>query len=171
MGQSLPTEGDSSERGVITAASSRPRSGSRGPTIRALRTARDLEQMRSMLREYGRWLAEHREVTNFADSKLEIGLRGLEAEIRFLKRTNLRGRSVYFLALSEGDPVGCVALRPLALMTCELTRLYVRPDHRGRGVGRRLTQAVLRGRELSDTAEWCWTPFRRWGPPWHSIAN
>src|SRR5205085_10114582 len=42
-----------------------------------------------------------------------------------------------------GEIVGCVALRALGAVSCELKRLYVRPAHRGGGLGRALTAAIL----------------------------
>lgn len=47
------------------------------------------------------------------------------------------------------EPMGCAALKPLAVAAdgvrvCEVKRLYVRPEYRGRGVARALSEALLR---------------------------
>jgi putative acetyltransferase len=39
--------------------------------------------------------------------------------------------------------MACAALRPVTADTCEMKRLYVRPDHRSLGLGRQLVDQVI----------------------------
>jgi GNAT superfamily N-acetyltransferase len=55
------------------------------------------------------------------------------------------GFAAFFVARWDGAPAGCLGLRESGA----LTRMYVRPEYRGRGAGRRLLAAIeVRAREL-----------------------
>jgi putative acetyltransferase len=47
------------------------------------------------------------------------------------------------IASDHGSIAGCCALRRLSIDTCEMKRLYVRPESRGRGIGKALAERVI----------------------------
>lgn len=47
------------------------------------------------------------------------------------------------VAERDGQIVGCIAFRKVDERICEMKRLYVRPQERGRGIGRRLSERLL----------------------------
>ena len=54
-----------------------------------------------------------------------------------------------FLATQDGVSLGCVALHKFGDGICEMKRLYVRPQSRGKGLGRILTeQAIADARQI-----------------------
>jgi ribosomal protein S18 acetylase RimI-like enzyme len=47
------------------------------------------------------------------------------------------------VAKENGEIVGCVAVRPLGEEICEMKRLYVKPAHRRKNIGRKLALAII----------------------------
>lgn len=57
------------------------------------------------------------------------------------------------LARAGGEPAGCVAFRPFDATRCEAKRLFVRPEFRGRGVGKALLEWVIAEARAAGYAE------------------
>jgi putative acetyltransferase len=96
----------------------------------------DLDTARLLFREY-------------ADSLgFDLSFQDFDRELAELQDFYVR----ILLAEEGGEPAGCVALRDLGGGVCEMKRLYVRPAFRGRGLGRRLAEAVItQARRLGQT--------------------
>ena len=90
-------------------------------------------------------------LTIIADSRAEYGIaeRGvelLEPADHALYASYQHQRTLYFVALLGGEVVGGAGVAPLAgadPLTCELQRMYLRPDARGRGIGDALLERCL----------------------------
>ena len=69
---------------------------------------------------------------------------GIDKELNSLPGAYAPPRGAILVALDpNGRAAGCAALRPLDDSICEMKRMYVRPEFRGRGVGRLLAAAVI----------------------------
>jgi GNAT superfamily N-acetyltransferase len=91
----------------------------------------DLPVVRGLIEEYVRGLG------------VDLSFQEIDAELADLVARYGPPRGRILLADVSGEPAGCVALRALDTGTCEMKRLYVRPDFRGTGLGRRLALAVI----------------------------
>lgn len=93
-----------------------------------------------MLREYVAWIG------------LDLAFQEIEAELAGLPGDYAPPRGAMFVAVDQSRHLAMIALRPLAGTTCEMKRLYVRPEARGRGLARQLvTRLCVEAKQLGYT--------------------
>lgn len=99
--------------------------------IREAAGALDIGQTRELFLEYAAWL------------KVDLCFQGFDEELAALPGKYAPPQGRLLLARVDGEPAGCIALRPLDPDTGEVKRLYVRPAFRGRGIAQRLAAELV----------------------------
>jgi GNAT superfamily N-acetyltransferase len=67
----------------------------------------------------------------------------VERVVATLPEPYVAPHGVLWLAWEGDEALGCIALHEIAPDTAELKRMYVRPESRGRGVARQLTEHAI----------------------------
>ena len=86
---------------------------------------------RGLFREYAEWLG------------IDLHFQGFEEELANLPGDYAAPRGCILLAVEGEEYVGCVAVRDLGDGICEMKRMYVKPSHQGRGIGRALAEVLI----------------------------
>jgi GNAT superfamily N-acetyltransferase len=84
-----------------------------------------------------------------ASLDVDLCFQGFDRELETLPGDYAPPDGIIIIAFSDEEPAGCVALRRIDDAVCEMKRLFVKPEHRRKGIGRALAEAVVdHAREL-----------------------
>ena len=93
--------------------------------------AEDVPVIRSLFSEYAESLG------------IDLSFQDFHHELATLPGKYAPPDGMVILATHQEVPCGCVALRKIDRLTCEMKRLYVRPEKRGLRIGRELVRRIL----------------------------
>ena len=95
-------------------------------------TPDQIEQVRQLFREYSAWL------------QIDLCFQDFEKELAGLPGDYVSPFGCLWLAYDDDRLAGCIALRKIGEGICEMKRLFLREEFRGRGLGRELIEAIIR---------------------------
>ena len=94
-------------------------------------TPNDVDQARELFREYEAALG------------ISLCFQNFEQELANLPGDYAPPQGRLLLAREFDQLLGCIALRAVGPTTCEMKRLFVRPEYRDRRLGRVLVEAII----------------------------
>ena len=94
-------------------------------------SAEDMARAHQLFEEYAAWLG------------ISLCFQNFDQELAELPGEYAPPTGRLLLAFVDDEISGCVALRDLGNGTCEMKRLYLRPNFRGKGLGRELAGAII----------------------------
>lgn len=101
-------------------------------TIIPALSTEQIEISRSLFIEYQQWL-------NFS-----LCFQGFDKELTELPGKYAEPKGRLYLAEYDGNIAGCIALRPMdEIGICEMKRLYVKEEFRGKGIGKLLAEKIV----------------------------
>ena len=96
------------------------------------------EEVKVLFTEYTRMLVE-------GDPAFQayLDLQNYDEEVRNLKMKYDYPMGRLYIALDGTLPAGCIGLKRIDDAACEMKRLYVRPEYRGRNLGQQLVTKII----------------------------
>jgi GNAT superfamily N-acetyltransferase len=111
-------------------------------TVVQAKTPQQIDAVRSLILAFVDWVRVRLAADiGLVNRYFEKGL--FEPELAGLPGRFTPPSGSLLLALADGRPVGCVAMRDLGGGACEMKRMYVADEARGKGVGRALVAQLL----------------------------
>ena len=74
---------------------------------------------------------------------IDLEFQGFTAEMQTLPQMYGPPKGVMFLVERKEAVIGCAGLRDFGKNIAEMKRMYVRPEHQGKGIGKALTQHLI----------------------------
>lgn len=105
-------------------------------TLKESESAKEIEIIKELFLEYANWL------------DFPLCFQGFDEELAALPGRYSKPDGRLYIAYWDNKPAGCIGLRKLSDGICEMKRLYVRPEFRGKNIGKRLVERIIEDAQI-----------------------
>jgi GNAT superfamily N-acetyltransferase len=110
--------------------------------IRPVKSKDDVDKVISLVRQFVEWLRvrypdKHSEIDAYFEAQ------NLDEQLRSMADSSKSGPVEVLLALIDDEPAGTVMLNHIDAATCEMNRLFVPDEFRGKSIGRCLCVELI----------------------------
>jgi GNAT superfamily N-acetyltransferase len=120
-------------------------------SVRRPETTAELDQVRALMRAFVAWHRE-RHVEDLALIEQYFDQNEFEHELASLPGKYTPPDGQLFLACYDHEPAGCVALRRIDRQACEMKRMFLYPQYQGKGIGRKMGEAIIHDARVAGYA-------------------
>ena len=97
-----------------------------------LETDEEINSAKELILEYIKWL-------NF-----DLCFQNIDDELENFPEKYKSPDGEFIIAKENDSVIGCVALKKLENKTCEMKRLFVKEEYKGKGIGQKLVEIILK---------------------------
>lgn len=91
----------------------------------------EIKAVKALFLEYQKWL------------NVSLCFQGFNEELAGLPGKYAPPEGRLYLVKAGNEYIGCIGLRKISNGICEMKRLYIKPEHQGRGLGKKLVQLLI----------------------------
>ena len=110
--------------------------------IYPVETNKDIENARKLFEEYADFVKEL--MGKYSHSWADYHYHKILNEAQSIPEEYIHPKGCLLLAKYQDEITGCIAISEIETDLCELKRLYVKPQFRRMGIGRKLSEAIIK---------------------------
>jgi ribosomal protein S18 acetylase RimI-like enzyme len=96
-----------------------------------LETKDEILKTKELILEYIKWLNQ------------DLSYQNIDDELLYFPEKYKEPFGTFIIAKTGENVIGCVGLKRFDLKTCEMKRLYVHDNFKGKGIGKKLTERII----------------------------
>jgi N-acetylglutamate synthase-like GNAT family acetyltransferase len=103
-----------------------------------LETNEEITKTKDLIMEYIKWINQ------------DLSFQDIDDELENFPNKYEEPLGAFIIAKENENVIGCVGLRNLDNKICEIKRLFVNDDYKGRGIGKKLVKKIIRVAKIKN---------------------